>query len=270
MDSKSVSSSSDLPRIAIIRMEGTNNEDEAYYSFKRSGSLPNFIHINEISRGLVDLDDYSSIFIPGGFSAGDYVRAGAIFAARLRYSVMDKLLKFIDTGKPVIGVCNGFQVLAELGLIPDVDGKKGRVVTLAPNESFRYECRYVYFKMASKNKIFSKRFKIGEPRQVPVGHAEGRIRAVNKNLLERISDNNQILFKYSNPEGDGCGYPWNPNGSDLDTAAITNPEGNVVGLMPHPERVYYPFQMMGKEMTGERGTGKDFFDSIVEYTRKNR
>jgi phosphoribosylformylglycinamidine synthase len=251
-------------------MEGTNNEDEAYYSFKRSGSLPDFIHINEISRGQVDLDDYSCIFIPGGFSAGDYVRAGAIFAARLRYSVMGKLLKFVETGRPVIGVCNGFQVLAELGFIPDIDGKMSRVVTLAPNESFRYECRYVYFKMASKSKIFSRRFKIGEPRQVPVGHAEGRIIVPNRKYLESISDNSQILFKYSNPEGDSSGYPWNPNGSEMDIAAITNPEGNVVGLMPHPERVYYPFQMMGKEMKGETGTGKDFFDSIVEYASISR
>ena len=138
-------------------MEGTNNEDEAYHSFRRSGAEPEYVHINEISRGHIDLEDFSAIFIPGGFSAGDYVRAGAIFAARLRFSVMDKLVRFINSEKPVIGICNGFQVLAELGLIPDIDGRQERVVTLAPNISSRFECRYVYIRMTSRNRIFSAR-----------------------------------------------------------------------------------------------------------------
>lgn len=268
MDSESILPELDSPRIAVLRMEGTNNEEEAFQSFRRSGASPEFVHINEITRGHVDLENFSTIFIPGGFSAGDYVRAGAIFAARLRFSAMDKLLRFIQSEKPVIGVCNGFQVLAELGLIPDIDGKRERVVTLAQNASSRFECRYVYMKMTSKNAIFNTRFSNGKPRQVPVAHAEGRVMAANRKLMEQIDENGQILFRYSNPEGTGCGYPWNPNGSDLDIAAITNPAGNVIGLMPHPERVYYNFQMMGNEKSNSNGTGKDFFDSIVDFIRK--
>ena len=246
-------------------MEGTNNEEEAFYSFRRSCADPEYVHINEISGGQIDLEDFSAIFIPGGFSAGDYVRAGAIFAARLRFSVMDKLVRFINSEKPVIGICNGFQVLAELGLIPDIDGRQDRVVTLAPNTSSRFECRYVYIRMTSRNRIFSARFSNGRPRQVPVAHAEGRVVASDMRIIDAIDESGQILFRYSNPDGTGCEYPWNPNGSVKDIAAITNTIGNVVGLMPHPERVYYNFQMMGNEKSDPNGTGKDFFDSVVDY-----
>ena len=196
------------------------------------------------------------------------MRAGAIFAARLRFSAMDKLTKFVNSEKPVIGICNGFQVLAELGLIPDIDGKHDRVVTLTQNISNRFECRYVYIKMTSKNRIFNSRFSNGKPRQIPVAHAEGRLMAASEKLMELIDENGQFLFRYSNPDGTGCGYPWNPNGSAMDVAAITNSMGNVIGMMPHPERVYYNFQMMGNEKNDINGTGKDFFDSIVDFIKK--
>ena len=113
--------------------------------------------------------------------------------------------------------------------------------------------------------MFSARFSNGKPRQVPVAHAEGRVLASNMRIIDTIDENGQILFRYSNPDGTGSGYPWNPNGSVKDIAAITNPAGNVIGLMPHPERVYYNFQMMGNEKNDPNGTGKDFFDSVVDF-----
>lgn len=250
-------------------MEGTNNEEEAYLSFNRSGAESDYVHVNELKRGLKSLEDYDGAIIPGGFSAGDYVRGGAIFAARLHDSSKNDLKNFVDAGKPLIGVCNGFQVLTELGLIPDLDGKMNRSVTLTFNTSNRFECRFTYMKRVGESRIFGKSFGRDVPFQVPVAHSEGKIviKEQEKNL-KKLEENDQILFKYSNREGTSDDYPWNPNGSVGAIASLANPEGNVIGLMPHPERVYYGFQSIGEERNLEYGTGKLFYDSIVGYMRE--
>lgn len=245
-------------------MEGTNNEEEAFLSLRRSGFTSEYIHISEI--GKKKLEDYDLLFIPGGFSAGDYVRAGAIFASRLA-SHMHDLNKFIDSGRILIGVCNGFQVLSELGIIPDLGGNKRRAMVLATNNSDRFECRYTYIKYTSKNKIFNKHFS-GKIFQVPVAHMEGKVMFDSQKTLDSVLENDQMLFQYTNLNGTDSSYPWNPNGSIMDIAGLTNREGNVIGLMPHPERVYYNFQMMNDGSQYKKGTGQIFFDSLFDYTEK--
>jgi phosphoribosylformylglycinamidine synthase len=251
-------------KAGILRMEGTNNEEEAFLSLRRSGFSSEYVHISEI--GKKKLEDYDLLFIPGGFSAGDYVRAGAIFASRLAPHMHD-LDKFIDSGKILIGVCNGFQVLSELGMLPDLDRKKKRTMALAINNSNKFECRYTYVKYTSKNRIFRKYFD-GKIFQVPVAHMEGKVIFDSKNTLDSVIDNDQMLFQYTNYDGTDSSYPWNPNGSLMDIAALSNREGNVIGLMPHPERVYYNFQMMNDGNNYEKGTGQIFFDALYEYTKK--
>lgn len=251
-------------------MEGTNNEEEAYLSFKRSGASPEYVHITHLESGSKSLNDFEGAIIPGGFSAGDYVRGGAIFAARLLDSSRRDLVRFIEEGKPLVGVCNGFQVLAELGVIPDLDGDWKKTVSLTFNNSSRFECRYTYIKRVGGNQIFSELMELGKPFQVPVAHSEGRIVVLDKeDNIQRMKDNDQILFKYTNPDGTSDDYPWNPNGSVQSIASITNVSGNVVGLMPHPERVYYGYQMLGRERESEYGTGKPFYDSIVRYIKRS-
>ncbi len=251
-------------KAGILRMEGTNNEEEAFYSLKRSGFNSQYIHVSEI--GKKRLEDYDLLFIPGGFSAGDYIRAGSIFAARL-LPYMHDLERFIDSGKILIGVCNGFQVLSELGLLPDTDGKKNRNMVLAVNNSNRFECRYTYVRYTSKNRIFKKYFS-GKIFQVPVAHMEGKVIFDSDKTLDGVLDNDQMLFQYTNEDGTDSSYPWNPNGSVMDIAALSNRTGNVIGLMPHPERVYYNYQLMHDDKFYENGTGKLFFDSLYEYTEK--
>lgn len=252
-------------------MEGTNNEEEAFFSFSRSGAAPDYVHINDLSRKIKKLEDYDSLFIPGGFSAGDYVRGGAIFALRFSEAVSTDIDKFIDEGKPVVGVCNGFQILAEMGLIPAFSGERERLLTLASNASGRFECRYTYMKMVSTNPIFVDAFGDRRSLQVPVAHLEGRVTLKDKSrTLRKLIENDQILFKYTNKDGTSSEYPWNPNGSLEDIAAITNESGNVVGMMPHPERVYYGYQLEGREKFKETGTGEIFFNAIVKYTHKIR
>jgi phosphoribosylformylglycinamidine synthase len=245
-------------------MEGTNNEEEAFLSLKRSGFFSEYIHVSEI--GEKKLTDYDLLFIPGGFSAGDYIRAGAIFASRL-FPHMRDLNKFVDSGKILIGVCNGFQVLSELGMLPDIDNRKQRSMVLAINNSNRFECRYTYVKYTSKNRIFKKYFS-GKIFQVPVAHMEGKVMFDEEKTLENVIDNDQMLFQYTNLKGTDSSYPWNPNGSVMDIAALSNKAGNVIGLMPHPERVYYNYQMMNDGKDHKNGTGQLFFDALFEYTQK--
>ncbi len=247
-------------------MEGTNNEHEAFQSFKRIGLNPRYVHVNELQKKTVSLENFSSIFLPGGFSAGDYIRAGVIFANRIAHSSFAELRNFVDSGKPVIGVCNGFQVLCELGFLPGWQYDNQREVVLGQNTSNRYECRNTYIARTSENEIFSKAFPQGMPFLVPVAHSEGKIQIQDKERnLERLLDEGQILFRYSDGEGKYGGYPWNPNGSDYDIAAISNVQGNVIGLMPHPERMFYRYRTEDKRKFGGTAIGELFFNSIKEY-----
>ncbi|BAB59411.1 phosphoribosylformylglycinamide synthase small subunit [Thermoplasma volcanium GSS1] len=250
------------PKIGILLMEGTNNETEVYYSVKRSGGSPDFIHINDLSAGRKRVSDYDGLIIPGGFSAGDYIRAGVIFAARLGAVAGKEIREFVDDGKPLIGICNGFQVLMEMGLIYDRSK-----ITLTNNESNRFECRYTYMKMTSRNRIFQSGFYGKGVFQVPVAHAEGRIAVSERSVLKKLYENDQVVFKYSNENDVTDEYPWNPNGSIDSVASLSNEAGNVIGLMPHPERIYYRYQAMYLETEKDEVAGKIFYDSLVNYAR---
>lgn len=255
--------------VAIIRMEGTNNEHEAFQSFKRVGLNPRYVHVNELQKKKISLEDFSSIFLPGGFSAGDYIRAGVIYANRIAHSSISELKDFVNSGKPVVGVCNGFQALCELGFLPGWIDDSQREVVLGQNTSNRYECRNTYMARTAENEIFSQSFEAGKPYLAPVAHAEGKIQIHNKEKnLERLLEEGQILFRYSDEKGNFGGYPWNPNGSDFDIAAISNQQGNVIGLMPHPERMFYRYRDEDKKKFGESAIGEVFFNSIKNYILK--
>ena len=131
-----------MEKIAILRMEGTNCEYESYLAFKRLDAQPEYVHLKELERKKKNLEEYDCVFIPGGFSAGDYVRGGAIFAARLKESIFKDLKKFVENGYPVVGICNGFQVLIELGMLPALYGiSEQPEACLTTNDSNRFECR---------------------------------------------------------------------------------------------------------------------------------
>lgn len=252
-------------RAAILRMEGTNNEAEVYRAFEETQILPEYVHIKELEKKQRSLEEFQALFIPGGFSAGDYIRAGILFAARLMESSRAEIEKFVDEKKPVIGTCNGFQVLAESGLLPDIDGKMSRDMVLSVNRSGRFECRTVYIKFSGNNHIMSSTLKKGQVLQVPVAHKEGQVIFRNRKVLEKLHENGQAIFTYVDEEGRKGEYPWNPNGSVDGIAGICNPEGNVIGLMPHPERAFNPYNMSGREREGKTSTGRLFFKAIYNY-----
>lgn len=244
-------------------MEGTNCEYEAYNSFRLIGFSPQYVHINELKRKSVTLEDFSTLFIPGGFSAGDYIRAGVLFARRLADASLSEMKKFSDLGKPIIGVCNGFQVLCEIGFLPGYDFT--RQFALALNDSNRYECRYTYVTIHSRNILLDGLTK-DQSYLVPVAHSEGKIITdSSQGTLERLEEQSQIIMKYTDPMGNESGYPWNPNGSEMNIAGLSNPAGNVLGLMPHPERLYDLPLASDRKLIHNPTLGRAFFESLRKY-----
>ena len=270
-------------KIAILRIEGTNCEQESYDAFKRLGANPELVHLKQ----LLDIDcnkdevrkisQYQCLMIPGGFSAGDYIRAGAIFAARIKSKLNKDLVDFVKQEYPILGVCNGFQVLTELGLLPGID----HIITHVPdaclsiNDSNRYECRPTLLKHENNGKcVFTSRIPKNDIRLIPSAHTEGKLLFPldkQNDYLKKLEKNDQIVFRFVDPDGNYAGYPWNPNGSISNIAGICNYIGNVFGMMPHPERSFYKYQHPNwtrKGLNSNIGDGRAIFESVLSYILK--
>jgi phosphoribosylformylglycinamidine synthase len=265
-------------KVCILRMEGTNCEQETFDAFARLGARPEFVHLKQLEGKDVSgpdkrsLDDYQILLLPGGFSAGDYIRAGAIFASRIKASVGRDLVRFIEEGKAVGGFCNGFQTMVELGILPAFSG------TMTPqpesvlhaNDSGHFECRPTLLRMVNSGKCpWTSKIRNGEIRLFPVAHAEGNFILPSDAMYRLLFDSDQVVFRYCDPEGNmDAGYPFNPNGSRSNIAGICNAEGNVFGMMPHPERVFFRHthpDWYRRKISRDEGDGRAIFESILEY-----
>lgn len=270
-------------KIAILRIEGTNCEQESFDAFKRLNAKPEFVHLKQLLHIDCNKDekrnvfDFQCIMIPGGFSAGDYIRAGAIFAARIKSKLNKDLIEFVKQEYPILGICNGFQVLTELGLLPGINKIFDNVPTacLNINDSNRFECRPTLLKHENNGKcIFTKKIPKNEIRLIPSAHAEGKLLFPldkQQKYLKEIEKNDQIVFRYVDQEGKYAGYPWNPNGSIDNIAGICNSIGNVFGMMPHPERTFHFYQHSDwtqAKRKMEFGDGKAIFESVLNYISK--
>lgn len=270
-------------RVGVLRIEGTNCEDETVKAFKLLGIHAEAVHLKQFYSDMIkdsesrSIWDYSCLVFPGGFSAGDYIRAGAIFSARAKSLLKHDLEMFIREGYPVLGICNGFQVLVELGALPGFDEDKPISETaemaLAINSSSRFECRQSFLKHENKGKCkFTSKYGKEEIVVFPVAHAEGKVTfpvGREEEYLDTLEKNDQIVFRYVDPQGNYADYPWNPNGSYSNIAGICNAMGNVFGLMPHPERVVNSWQHTDWMRKKRReGDGLRVFKSIVDYLEK--
>ena len=270
-------------RVAVVRIEGTNCEQESYHAFKSLGADPEMVHLKQLTGDSSDtrkLSDYHVLMVPGGFSAGDYVRAGAIFSARMKSAVGKDIREFVEAGYPVLGICNGFQILVELGLLPglsDIMTDRPEAV-LAMNNSHKFECRPTVLKHVKKaNRVFTEQMGYGELFTIPSAHAEGKFvlpEEREEELLAEMVKNDQIVFQYTKPDGSPAEYPFNPNGAVMDIAGITNPAGNVMGMMPHPERVFHfdtsPHWTRNQDIDpAGRGDGWYIFSSLIDYVKGN-
>ena len=216
--------------------------------------------------------------IPGGFAAGDYVRAGAIFAARLRSRLADELREFVKSRKPIFGVCNGFQVLVEAGLLPALDAPMTEVpeAVLATNDSGHYECRPSLLRLDNRGScVFTQTLKAGNVVTFISAHAEGKLlfpKAREKRILKELVDNDQVVFRFVDDKGHAGKYPWNPSGTTDGIAALCNRDGNVFGVQPHPERCF--FRELRPDWTRRDGIdtlygdGKELFESVLSYVSR--
>lgn len=206
------------PKFGVVVFPGSNCDYDAYYSLKKVlGYDVSFLWHKD-----TDLQNSDAIILPGGFSYGDYLRTGAI----ARFSpIMEKVVAFAENGGVVIGICNGFQILLEAGLLPGV---------MLKNKSLKFVCKDVYLKVESDKSIFTNTLENKNVLRIPVAHGDGNYFA-DEATLNSLTENDQIIFKYSDENGVE-NEESNPNGSLLNIAGIVNTKRNVLGMMPHPER----------------------------------
>jgi phosphoribosylformylglycinamidine synthase len=227
-------------KFGVVVFPGSNCDHDAYYALKHElGYEVEFLWHKEASIG-----DCNAIILPGGFSYGDYIRCGAV--AKLS-PIMADVIRFANEGGIVVGICNGFQILCECGLLPGV---------LIKNKSLKFICEDVHLKVTGTSKLFANGA-TGSVVKIPIAHGEGNY-FIEPNKIEELEKNGQILFRYSSPEGE-ISEIFNPNGSINNIAGITNQSGNVLGMMPHPERACS--KTLGND------SGKFVFSSIANFLK---
>lgn len=209
--------------IAVIRFPGTNNENDVLRALAHIPQAKPYLVPSR--KGLAGLKDADGVVIPGGFSYGDYLRAGAVASVEI---IVEGIRDLAEDGKPVLGICNGFQILAETGLLPGV---------LLPNHSAKFICKWVYISVSETASIFTENMENAVIR-LPIAHAEGNYFCSEEHLVS-LNDEHRIPFRYCDEHGE-ITPDSNPNGSLDNIAGIINQRGNVLGLMPHPERASRP------------------------------
>lgn len=242
-----MSNHTNKPKILILHVSGTNRDAEAARAAELAGGAPEIVHINQLRQGQRSLDDYAMLLLPGGFSYGDALGAGARLALDLRIFFEDQLHQFVDSGRLALGICNGFQTLVKCGLLPGNQASGETIMprraTLTENASGHFECRWVHLQV-NPNSPARYLNQIDDLIFCPIAHGEGNFQVADEITLRAMERDNLIAFRYVDANGTPVGglYPGNPNGSVADIAGICNPLGNVVGLMPHPEDHVLPIQ----------------------------
>ncbi len=249
----------------VLNGYGINCPYETAYAVRAAGGEAEIRHVSEVLGNPALLDGYNFLLLPGGFSFGDDIGSAKVLANKLRFRARDALHKFVSDGKLILGICNGFQALVKMGLLPEpVFEQKA---TLTYNSSGKFEDRWVHLKI-NKNSpcVFTKGM---EAIDLPVRHGEGRFILASKEVLEGLTGRNQVACQYVDGRGELAGYPYNPNGSVLNIAGICDPTGRVFGLMPHPEAynhiTNHPGWTRGESM---EAAGLAMFKNAVEYLGK--
>ena len=254
------------PKVCVLRTAGTNCDKETAFAFEAAGASSEFVHIKELVEGRNALSYFQILAFPGGFSYGDDIASGKILANELTNKLSVDLKKFIQDGKLIIGICNGFQTLVKSGLLPGNPELK-QETSLIINDSGKFEDRWIYLRKAHDKCVWTKN--LPEVISLPVAHGEGKFVTQDKATLERLKDNGQVVFQYCDEKGKLAGYPYCPNGSTENIAGICDETGRVFGLMPHPER-HIQFTQAPRwtaSLKKGAGDGMQVFRNGVEYAR---
>ena len=230
-------------RVLILTGLGLNCESETAVAFRLAGAAPQQVHLLDLLEGDGGprLSEFRIIAFVGGFSFGDHLGAGFVFANKIRWRLYDQLLEFIEGGGLALGICNGFQTMVRLGMLPGLDGDyRTPRATLAPNDRLGYRDAWVRLTFDTDSPcVWTRGLRKIE---LPSRHGEGKFLAESPSLLQRIESNGQVAARYVDPEERPTeAWPYNPNGSPRGVAGICDPSGRLFGLMPHPDAYLYPF-----------------------------
>ncbi|MEM8945016.1 MAG: phosphoribosylformylglycinamidine synthase I [Planctomycetota bacterium] len=249
------------PRTLILRAPGTNCDVETAFAFERAGGEAETMHLNRLLEAPHLVSDFQILCIPGGFSFGDDVAAGRIFANQIRHHLADVMKEFRAAGKLVLGICNGFQVLIKSGLL-DTDDDLGPAASLSWNDSGRYLARWVQVQASGDKCVFLAGC---DQLHLPIAHAEGKFVVRDEQAYRGLDEAGQLVLRYCGV--DGCADDYNPNGAFGDVAGMCDQTGRVFGLMPHPERFIDPTQhpKWTRRPMQDVGEGLPLFRNAVRY-----
>ncbi len=241
----------------VLRTAGTNCDAETMHALRSAGAEPSLMHVTELVREKKKLAQHQILVVPGGFSYGDDVAAGKILANELKFKLGPELKEFVSRKKIMVGVCNGFQVLVKAGFLPAVKGFDfSQDATLTQNDSGRFQCEWVSMKREKSKAVWLK--EMPSRFELPIAHGEGKFVAKDSATLADLEKKGQVVFRY-----DGV----NPNGSQKQIAGVCNATGNVIGLMPHPERyvTHYQHPSWTRKNLEAKTPGFLFWRSAVNY-----
>jgi len=266
-------------KVLVLAGNGINCEYETAHAFKLVGGRPEIVYLYELLEGEKNLENYQILCFPGGFLDGDHLGAAKACAhrflhARIRKTgkrLWDELLRFIQEGKLILGICNGFQLLVKMGLIPALDLRYGlQQASFTFNDSGHFEDRWVWLRVNPlSNCVFTQGL---EGIYLPVRHGEGKFVTQNEGVLRDLFERNQVVLQYAKEDfTPTMEYPFNPNGSYGAIAGICDPTGRIFGIMPHPEAFLHftNHPRWRREKIGELGEGVALFHNAVQYVRKN-
>ncbi|MFA5108188.1 MAG: phosphoribosylformylglycinamidine synthase I [Candidatus Micrarchaeia archaeon] len=280
-----------IPKAAILTGFGINSEVETAHALNVAGAQCEFVHFNSLADNPKKLEEFQIFVLSGGWSFADDIQSGRVLANKLRFKLDAPMRSFIDAQKPVLGICNGFQALVQLGALPGWDNCKLGNVTLMHNKSGKFEDRWV--RLRTETSVCPYAQGMSSVFSLPIRHGEGQFVMATQKVLDKLNENRQVVFRYADKDGMKTSkYPDNPNGSGDAIAGICNESGNVIGLMPHPEcHVRYlqnphwtsnpPHKLpndpissvlrkfgIGKKSIDDYGNCMPFFENIVKQAKK--
>jgi phosphoribosylformylglycinamidine synthase I len=249
--------------VIVLRGPGTNCDGETAYAFQQVGAVPSLVHVNQLIRRERRLSDYQILVIPGGFTYGDDIAAGRVLANELKVKLGEDILQFVTHGGLILGICNGFQVMVKAGILPDIRNPESARMTLANNDSGKFECRWTHLRVEKKSPcVFTQGM---DSLYLPVAHGEGKVVTDLRGLREI----NAALY-YADPNGNvQAGYPHNPNGSMSNIAGVCDPTGRIFALMPHPERHirFTQHPQWTRRKPKDFGDGLPIFQNAVKFAK---